>query len=467
MGRKMMKATANTNKTLILVIALLLTMPVVTHAGSATSRWDITLGGFVKFDTVWANKAVGVENRISPVDSKGNVTQVLDSTDNLTWAGGETRLNWLIKGPDAWGAKTSAFIEGQFRGRTGGSEYGLFSMRHGYMQMIWPKTKLIIGQTWQQWGFIPSLNILGVSENHFNKGQRVPQITVSHALTKHFTGTFGVQSPYRVDDSPNGGSIANTPWTNGTWPDVIFDVSYASNACGKIGPWPLKVGIGGFYGRDKYFVNQGTTALPDYSDEKLDRYGAGLYWYVPIIPETKGNKAGAFAFTGQLFAGKGMILYLPAYSNGGTSGAYIRNLTPGVSVPIAGTGATNNSNVVNAGRDIDLAYYGTQGGWVQGTYYLTNKLFMNVVYGAQYNNIPGSLKTGNSTGTIAGLSLTRQSVPERIQNLIVNIMYDVNPAIRFALEYANITTAYAYRETATLANQGSFDTVHASAYYFF
>lgn len=453
----------------VLIVALLLVTPGLAYAGSATSRWDMTLGGFVKFDAVWANKAVGVDNRISPVDSKGNIDQAVDSTDNLTWGSGETRLNWLLKGPDAWGAKTSAFVEADFRGRTGGSsEYGLFRMRHAYMQLIWPKTRLIIGQTWQQWGWIPALSILAASEEHFNRGQRVPQISVKHAFTKNFTGTLGVQSPYRVDDASFGNNVGNTPWTNGMWPDVVFDVSYSSDVCGKIGPFPLKLGIGGFYGRDKYLVNQGTTSLPNYSDEKLDRYGAALYWYVPINPEKKGSKRGALGFTGNLFAGKGMVMYLPAYSNGNTSGAYVRNFAPGASVPIAAIGSVNNSNVVNAGRgDIDLEYYMTRGAWVQGTYYFTDKLFMNAVYGAQYNNISRSLKTGNATGSIGGISVTRQNVPERIQNFIVNVMYDVSSAIRLGIEYDYVSTAYAYRETATLANQGSFDSVRIGAYYFF
>jgi magnesium-transporting ATPase (P-type) len=89
---------------------------------------------------------------------------------------------------------------------------------------------------------------------------------------------------------------------------------------------------------------------------------------------------------------------------------------------------------------------------------------MNAVYGAQYNDIPESLKTGNTTGSVGCVAVTRQSVPERTQNLIVNILYDVNPAIRIGLEYAKVITTYAYRETATLANKGSFDTIHAAAY---
>jgi hypothetical protein len=43
-------------------------------------------------------------------------------------SGAETRFNFLIKGPDLWGAKTSAFIEGDFRGTSTGNQYGGFQL---------------------------------------------------------------------------------------------------------------------------------------------------------------------------------------------------------------------------------------------------------------------------------------------------------------------------------------------------
>jgi hypothetical protein len=454
---------------LVAFVALMLVVPSISYAGSVTSRWDMTLGGFVVFDAVYADKAVGVDNRLSPVDSKGGVDQASASTGNLTWAGGGTRLNWAIKGPEAYAAKTSAFIEGDFRGRIGNTEYGLFTIRHSYFQMIWPKTKLLIGHTWQAWGMVPSLTMLAMSENHFNKGaNRVPQIRLTQALTKNFTGVFAVQAPYFVEmNTTSNGNVGNDAQANGLWPDVVLDFSYASDICGKIGPWGLKVGLGGFYGKDKYLLNEGTSSvLPHYTDKMLDRYGAGLYWYVPIIPQKKENKAGAVGFTGQLFAGKGMAGYLPAYTTSTATNAYIRNVG-GASIPLPAF--NGRSNVINTGNsgDFDLAYAMTQGGWVQGTFYITNKLFVNAVYGMEINRVSGMLKKGNTTGTLGGIAVTRQNIPERVQNFIVNVMYDVSAAVRFGLEYANVTTAYAYDETSTLANKGDFNTVRFGGYYFF
>ena len=61
--------------------------------------------------------------------------------------GGETRLNFLVKGPDGWGAKTMAFIEGDFRGEqaTGGSsslvltEQFLFKSLQTVNQLLHPQ----------------------------------------------------------------------------------------------------------------------------------------------------------------------------------------------------------------------------------------------------------------------------------------------------------------------------------------
>ena len=72
-------------------------------------------------------------------ESKGGYDNLADEYGNYFSAGGETRLNFLIKGPDGWGAKTIGFIEGDFRGATGGSNYGTFALRHAFMKMQWAK----------------------------------------------------------------------------------------------------------------------------------------------------------------------------------------------------------------------------------------------------------------------------------------------------------------------------------------
>jgi hypothetical protein len=111
----------------------------------------------------------------------------------------------------------------------------------------------------------------------------------------------------------------------------------------------------------------------------------------------------------------------------------------------------------------------TNGGWVQGTFYFTDKLFTNVVYGAEFNHVSNRFKTRYTTdyGSALYASESGIGVPERIQNVVVNVMYDVNQAIRFGIEYDWVNTAYAYRGDATHSNKGDFSSVRVGAYYFF
>jgi len=495
-------------KALLVVLALLLALPAVSFAGSATSRWDMTLGGFVKTDIVYNSKAGGGVDVGAAPKSSGTQEVLADKSSNLTWGSVETRLNWAIKGPEAMGAKTAAFVEGEFRGTTwsqqGGSfigqqggnpnanlvtgagtaaspyaiqtggggtgTYGLFALRHAYMQLIWPKTTLLIGHTFQAWGTIPSLMILGLGENHMNKGwTRVPQIRLTQAFTKNFTGVFAVQAPYDTLTQQN----ANVnPGANSLVPDLVADFAYASDACGKIGAFNMKFGLGGFWGQDKFYytnatagattalgstVGAGNIAANGYSNQTIDKWGAGFYWYVPIIPEKKGgNRTGALAFTGQLYAGQGLGLPTPRYpgSQGTVSwangaGAYTRS-------PF---GAFQTNSAFAAGVTPDGKYLTAAGGWAQATFFLSEKWFVNGLYGLHKNNLSDAyINSGAFSNNLRW-----------IQNYIFNVMYEPNAAIRLAVEWYHVDNVYAYRGgpgTATNPHNSE-DTFRFAGYYYF
>ncbi len=57
------------------------------------------------------------------------------------------RLNLRINGPDMLGAKTSAFIEGDFTGSTNATINNL-RLRHAYIDMNWKHHRLLAGQYW-------------------------------------------------------------------------------------------------------------------------------------------------------------------------------------------------------------------------------------------------------------------------------------------------------------------------------
>ncbi|MCX5808280.1 MAG: hypothetical protein NTX36_02720 [Proteobacteria bacterium] len=454
-------------KFFVVLLALFLAVPAAAYAGSVTSRYDVTIGGYVKFDVGYTTQTQGMDYRVPNRASTSAKQQINDEFGSLSWADGETRLNMLVKGPDAWGAKTGAFIEGDFVGVTNSTaNYGTFTLRHAFMDFNWTKTKLLIGHTWQAWGLIPSYNLLARSENHFMRGlTRVPQIRVTQKLTKDFRFQFALAAPYQELLGNSGANFANTSVNpaNGTQnniidrtrslvPDTSLEFVYASDKCGKIGPWMLQFGLGGMIGQEKVtYQDWGTPAtVTSYSSKNLTKWGSSFWGYIPIIPEKKGNKAGAIGLTGNAFTGQGIGDMLPAYpGNGVLSGAYNQNNVA--------LGIGNGAALAAAGNgQISPVYPLTYGGWVQLNYYFTDAWSSNFLYGFQQNKLSDAYSAANVNSIIT------------LQNYIVNVMYDVNSAIRLGLEYTYLTAGFATYSAAAAGNsKGSMQGVRFGAYYFF
>ena len=178
-----------------------------------TSRWDVTIGGYIKADFGYTTQSQGADYRTALRGSYGAYDNQADEYGNFFSAAGETRLNFLIKGPDGWGAKTLGFIEGEFRGTTGGSNYGTFALRHAYMKMQWANDTLTIGHTWQKWGYIPTYSniLLGVNMlTAFQRGSRQPQIMWDHTFNKNFNMSFGIISPTNSLGTAGGANVVNS-----------------------------------------------------------------------------------------------------------------------------------------------------------------------------------------------------------------------------------------------------------------
>jgi hypothetical protein len=117
----------------------------------------------------------------------------------------QTRLAGSITGPDALGAKTSAYIEGEFFGNIN-SGINSFRLRHAWIKLKWSKTELLTGQYWHPM-FVPECSPATIS---FNTGapfvvfSRNPQIKVSQDFGKvRLALTFMSQVDF-VSDGPDG-----------------------------------------------------------------------------------------------------------------------------------------------------------------------------------------------------------------------------------------------------------------------
>jgi hypothetical protein len=269
----------------------------------------------------------------------------------------------------------------------------------------------------------------------------VPQITVTHNFPKAFYTSFGIQEPYRTNDntggsanlgvamSPSVGSAPNPSYGNGQAitgsrvtseiPDFDAEIGYKSEVLGRIGPNVLQLALSGFWGQDTIiFLNP---ALKNqYRKDHVDRWAANFKAFIPIIPEKNLNKAGALSLSGAVFTGQNIPSWFGPRE---IAGDIPYDANPGIGVRYTAPVET--------------------GGWAQISYYITDKVYLNGLYGRFWNITSG---------------LYNMQFPNQIdqwQAYLLTLFYDVNPAVRVGLEgsyYAAHFTGLGISDNGNMTN---------------
>ena len=298
-------------KLVIIALAVFLAMPVLSHAAAVNNRWDMTIGGFIQFHGGYADQLVGSSfNKNTPNRDNGS-REVMEQTSGNIFAEGASRLNFIVKGPDAWGAKTMARLEFDFTTVPAGESIGLANFRHSYMQFNWANDEILIGNTW----YIglhkaPGGGLTFQSLPNIIVPSRAPQIRYTHNFGKSgFSVATGVEYPGLGKWMATNNNYYDK-YTDSGYPNVVLNVDYTSDACGRIGPDRLKFGASGTYGQEKNIRStSGTARGTMYSGKQNDGYIINAYGYVPIIPEKNMNKAGALGVQGGMLWGQGLANY--------------------------------------------------------------------------------------------------------------------------------------------------------------
>ncbi len=447
-------------KLVLVMLALFLVIPAMSNAGSVSSRYDVTFGGFVKMDVGWSSQSNNADPARAARSSSSSASVYSDEFSNTFMTGAETRFNFLIKGPDLWGAKTSAFIEGDFRGTTTGNAHGAFQLRHAFMKMQWPgKSELMIGQNWQQWGspYYPAM--IGANDfAPFLKGIRTPQVAFRYFFNKEFNAMFGITSA--TDWA--GGIRQNDTYSQSNWPGLMGEVAYYTDRCGKIGPHMMRFAVGGYYGQQRPSIVDPQN-LSTYKSDTLNAWIAAFRYSVPIIPEKKGNKQMALLLNGNFFIGQN-----PGGFNsvglGNVGGVALADgdgwLAPGTSM-----GAYVRPN----GDFTAPTFFGL---YAQASWWLTNNLWLNGMYGyLRYNY--SQYGRGSWDDATAGAIARRGNVSMQ-QQYALNLLWDANQAIRFGVQWMTMFTQYGGKGAGTIAvapataeGNGTIDQYRIAAWYFF
>lgn len=138
-------------KYLILVLALALSIPALAQEEAKEKKVTLKAYGFVKNDMIWDSRKITAAREghfhfwPEPVvmDAAGND---INAASSFNFFAIQSRVGMKISGPDVFGAKASAMIEGDFFAQSDPSN--MFRLRHALVKLNWEKLELMTGQFW-------------------------------------------------------------------------------------------------------------------------------------------------------------------------------------------------------------------------------------------------------------------------------------------------------------------------------
>jgi hypothetical protein len=177
-----------------------------------TPLFGIRFSGFVKTDVLVDSRQIVAAREghfllyPEPVkrDAEGKDINAKASSNILSI---QTRLAGSIWGPDAIGAKTSAYFEAEFFGNIN-PNINTFRLRQAWVKLNWRSTELLAGQTWHPM-FVPECSPATVS---FNTGapfvvfSRNPQIRITQQIRNFRILFTALEQIDFVSDGPDGPS---------------------------------------------------------------------------------------------------------------------------------------------------------------------------------------------------------------------------------------------------------------------
>ncbi|MDQ2177288.1 hypothetical protein [Marinifilum sp. D714] len=184
-------------------------------ASFAQKKEDIKvkLGGFVSaeaiFDTRKTVNAREGEVILYPAAKDYDINgEDLNDRSELFMTSIHSRLNVGVTGFQAFGAKGSATIQGDFVG-TSNDKSGLFRLRHAFVKLDWGKDELLVGKYWhpmfvtscfpkvQHWGGGIPFNVLG----------RAPQFRYTRKFDKGYAMIAALSELDFKSPGPDGANV--------------------------------------------------------------------------------------------------------------------------------------------------------------------------------------------------------------------------------------------------------------------
>ena len=223
-------------KSTLLLLTITLSLG-TTFAQKEQSKFGIKFSGFVKSDFFFDSRQTVSAREghfllwpaAESLDANGDD---INAKSSFNFLAVQSRLKGAISGPDAFGAKTSGVIEGDFFAQAN-DNINLLRLRHAFIKFKWENTEVITGQYWNPLfvtGCFPGTVSFNTG-NPFQSFARNPQIR----LTQHFGDMqimvaalaqrdFASRGP---DPTVNANTLVSSAFLrNSSVPDLHFQLHY-------------------------------------------------------------------------------------------------------------------------------------------------------------------------------------------------------------------------------------------------
>lgn len=206
--------------------------PLAAQSEQKPPAFGITFSGFVKTDIFYdSRQTVNVREGHYLLYPKGPSLDPAGADVNAQPTfhilSVQTRLAGKITGPDALGAKTSAYLETEFFG-TSDADINGFRLRHAYLKLNWPRTELMIGQFWhpmfvtESFPDVVSFNT-GAPFQPFN---RAPQVRLTQAFGRFSLAATALAQRDFASNGPDG--VTPAYLRNAARPELNLKLQYVS-----------------------------------------------------------------------------------------------------------------------------------------------------------------------------------------------------------------------------------------------
>jgi hypothetical protein len=435
---------------LLLAVLAIMAMPL------AASAAEFTLGGQIALYTVWDS-----------TQTNGNLTNLINRNNDANFQHGrlkfsaeKSRMYFLIKGPQIWGAQTSGYIEWDFdnsmnvttaAGSLGTSpQKARLALRHAFFRLNWPSVELLMGQYWSLLTEdIPDVANPGSDAGWGNPYFREPQIRVSYktcgfdfalALSEPSNGQQGttLDPSQSANNNIYDGESSETPRVTGR---IKYEADFWGKAPYYGQPRGFSARLAGSWQRTRFRAFTDTQARTFNEDhwatitanqrdqQYLNNWIVEGSVFIPILCSSTPSPARTLSILAQWYVGAGLDNVADDYSANSSF--------------LSWTGIGTNYD-----RELMKRY----GGFVQGTYYFTNEWYLNLVWSMNKAFGVSRSLTGNE-GSLNGFmpffaTIDASSDPAKMnQAYYATLYYRPIQALKFGLEYT-------YARTDFMQNQG-------------